>query len=83
MYFWVSVREPTGSSAALNDQPCPATKLVITPSAPIPAGTTYKVTVNYTGRPGVHVDGDGSTEGFFRNTTPAGDQMRKTVFTKS
>ena len=27
--------------------------------------------LNYTGRPGVHVDGDGSTEGWFRNNTPA------------
>ena len=52
---------------------CPANKLVITPAAPIPAGTDFKVTVNYTGRPGVHVDGDGPTEGWFRNNTPVGD----------
>ena len=46
--------------------PCPANKLVITPSAPIPSGATFDVVVNYTGRPGVHIDGDGSTEGWFR-----------------
>ncbi|HWK29710.1 MAG TPA: hypothetical protein VNS09_24300 [Solirubrobacter sp.] len=64
---------PTGTSAALQNQPCPATKLVITPSAPIPSGTDYKVTVNYTGRPGVYLDPDGSTEGWFRNNNPVGD----------
>ena len=58
---------PTGTSAALQGVQCPANKLVITPAAPIPAGTDYTVTVNYTGRPGVHVDGDGLTEGWFRN----------------
>ncbi len=58
--------------ADANNQ-CPANKLVITPSAPIPAGTQFKVTVNYTGRPGTHQDGDGSTEGWFRNDTPTGD----------
>ena len=46
---------------------------MITPSAPIPSGTEFKVTVEYTGRPGVHVDGDGSTEGWFRNNNPVGD----------
>jgi hypothetical protein len=64
---------PPGTSSSFAGQPCPATKLVITPSAPIPSGTTFKVTVNYTGRPGIHVDGDGSTEGFFRSNTPTGD----------
>ena len=33
------------------------------------------VTIDYTGRPGVHVDGDGSTEGWFRITT-AGNEGR-------
>ena len=46
---------------------------MITPSAPIPAGSDFKVVVNYTGRPGVHVDGDGATEGWFRNNNPVGD----------
>jgi len=64
---------PTGTGAALQGAQCPANKLVITPSAPIASGATFKVTINYTGRPGVHVDGDGSTEGWFRNNTPAGD----------
>ena len=45
---------------------CPANKLVITPPAPIRHGDTFTVTVNYTGRPGVHNDGDGTTEGWFR-----------------
>src|SRR5262252_7921441 len=45
---------------------CPANKLVITPSAPIRSGSVFTVTVSYTGRPGVHNDGDGTTEGWFR-----------------
>jgi hypothetical protein len=45
---------------------CPADKLVITPQAPIPDGHTFTITVNYTGTPGVHHDGDGSEEGWFR-----------------
>jgi hypothetical protein len=51
---------------SLNGTQCPANKLVITPSAPIPDGATFTVTVRYTGRPGVHQDGDGTTEGWFR-----------------
>jgi hypothetical protein len=58
---------------AQNGDPCPANKLVITPFQRIPAGAKFKVTVFYTGRPGVHTDGDGSTEGWFRNDTPPGD----------
>ena len=46
---------------------------MITPSAPIPAGADFKVQIKYVGRPGVHVDGDGATEGWFRNNTPVGD----------
>jgi len=63
---------PQTSGNSQNGTQCPANKLVITPSVPIPEGTTFTVTVNYSGRPGVHVDGDGSTEGWFRvNTTAA------------
>jgi hypothetical protein len=51
---------------ALDGTQCPANKLVITPSAPIGDGATFTVTVRYTGRPGVHNDGDGTTEGWFR-----------------
>ena len=51
---------------ALDGTQCPANKLVITPSAPLPDGATFTVTVGYTGRPGVHNDGDGTTEGWFR-----------------
>jgi Peptidase family M1 domain len=62
---------PTVGNNSQNGQQCPATKLVITPAAPIPDGTTFTVTVTYTGRPGVHPDGDGSTEGWFRVNTAA------------
>jgi len=65
--------EVTGGVNAQNGDQCPANKLVITPSSPIAAGTTLTVTVFYTGRPGVHTDGDGTTEGWFRNDTPPGD----------
>ncbi|HJZ35201.1 MAG TPA: M1 family aminopeptidase, partial [Solirubrobacterales bacterium] len=58
--------------AATGDQ-CPANKLVITPSAPIPAGEAFEVEVAYSGRPGVHTDGDGSVEGWFLSDEPAGD----------
>ncbi len=64
----------TGDDVNADDgKPCPATKLVITPSRRIRAQATFTVTVFYTGRPGVHTDGDGSTEGWFRNDTPPGD----------
>ena len=58
---------------AQNGQQCPANKLVITPAAPITDGSRFTVTVYYTGRPGVHTDGDGTTEGWFRSNQPAGD----------
>jgi aminopeptidase N len=58
---------------AQDGTPCPATKLVITPLRPIRSGATFVVAVHYTGRPGVHLDGDGSTEGWFRSNNPAGD----------
>ncbi len=59
---------PNTDAAAdsLDGTQCPANKLVITPSAPIRNGATFTVTVRYTGRPGVHQDGDGTTEGWFR-----------------
>ena len=56
-----------------NGQQCPANKLVITPSAPIASGSDFTVRVDYTGRPGVHTDGDGTTEGWFRSNQPRGD----------
>jgi hypothetical protein len=58
---------------AQNGEACPATKLVVTPAEPLPDGTVFRVTVAYTGRPGVHLDGDGSTEGWFRSDEPPGD----------
>src|SRR5215472_6706088 len=51
---------------SLDGTQCPANKLVITPQAPIQSGATFTVVVNYTGRPGVHNDGDGTTEGWFQ-----------------
>ncbi len=51
---------------SLNGTQCPANKLVITPTAPLRNGSQFTVTVSYTGRPGVHNDGDGTTEGWFR-----------------
>jgi Peptidase family M1 domain len=65
--------EVTGGVNAQNGDQCPANKLVITPFRSIPAGTSFTVTVFYTGRPGVHTDGDGTTEGWFRNDSPPGD----------
>jgi hypothetical protein len=52
---------------SLDGTQCPANKLVITPSAPVSSGSRFTVTVRYTGRPGVHNDGDGTTEGWFRS----------------
>jgi peptidase M1-like protein len=55
---------------SLDGTQCPANKLVITPASPIQSGTTFTVQIAYTGRPGVHNDGDGTTEGWFRNSQP-------------
>ncbi|HEX4688752.1 MAG TPA: M1 family aminopeptidase [Nocardioides sp.] len=68
-----SPQPTTGDDNAQNGEPCPATKLVITPEQPLHNGTVFQVSVAYTGRPGVHLDGDGSTEGWFRSNNPAGD----------
>ena len=68
-----SPQPTTGDDNAQNGEPCPATKLVITPEQPLHNGTVFQVGVAYTGRPGVHLDGDGSTEGWFRSNNPAGD----------
>jgi hypothetical protein len=53
---------------SLNGTQCPANKLVVTPQTPIKDGATFTVTVSYTGRPGLHNDGDGTTEGWFRSS---------------
>ncbi len=63
---------PAGKES-LNGTQCPANKLVITPGQPIADGSVFRVTVAYTGRPGVHNDGDGTTEGWFRSNQPTGD----------
>jgi Peptidase family M1 domain len=69
--------ELTSTSAAdqnsRNGTQCPANKLVIMPGAPIGDGAVFSVTVAYTGRPGAHNDGDGTTEGWFRSNQPQGD----------
>ncbi len=41
------------------------------PPHPSQAAPTFIVTIDYTGRPGVYNDGDGTTEGWFRSNTPA------------
>src|SRR6516162_9343229 len=64
------LRNPGVPPDSLDGTQCPANKLVITPPAPIGSGSVFTVTVGYTGRPGVHNDGDGTTEGWFR--APAG-----------
>ncbi len=58
---------------SMNGTQCPANKLVITPARAIRDGATFTVTVAYTGRPGVHNDGDGTTEGWFASDVPPGD----------
>jgi hypothetical protein len=65
--------EKASKRNAQNGQQCPANKLVITPSSPLASGSAFTVTVAYTGRPGVHTDGDGTTEGWFRSDNPVGD----------
>ncbi len=57
---------PEGSSTSLYGTQCPANKLVITPSTPIPNGSAFAVEVDYAGQPGVHTDGDGTDEGWFK-----------------
>ena len=61
----LSSTSPAGKDS-LDGTQCPANKLVITPAQPVSDGSVFAVTVNYTGRPGVHNDGDGTTEGWFR-----------------
>src|SRR5215470_1953366 len=60
------LRNTSVPADSLDGTQCPANKLVITPPAPIRSGSVFAVTVSYTGRPGVHNDGDGTTEGWFR-----------------
>jgi hypothetical protein len=58
--------DTNAAANSLNGTQCPANKLVITPKTPIRDGSAFTVKVSYTGRPGVHNDGDGTTEGWFR-----------------
>jgi hypothetical protein len=64
---------PQDSAHALDGTQCPANKMVITPASHIASGAGFTVEIAYTGRPGVHEDGDGTTEGWFRSNSPAGD----------
>lgn len=50
---------------SLDGTQCPANKLVITPARPVRDKSAFTVVVHYTGRPGEHNDGDGTTEGWF------------------
>ena len=52
-------------AGALDGTQCPADKLVIMPASPIRDGVLFTVVGSYTGRPGVHNGGGGSTEGWF------------------
>ena len=52
-------------ASSMDGTPCPANKLVITPGRPIRDGAEVSVRIDYTGRPGIHTDGDGTTEGWF------------------
>lgn len=64
---------PNAKPDSLDGTQCPKNKLVIKPAHPLRSGARFTVTVAYTGRPGVHEDGDGTTEGWFRSNKPAGD----------
>ena len=64
---------PAGNDAAQQGVQCGETKLVITPAQPIPAGTNFKVVVNYVGQPGIRVNPSLGNEGWFKSNTPAGD----------
>jgi hypothetical protein len=55
---------------SLDGTQCPADKLVITPRKPLSAGLAFTVDVYYSGHPGLHYDGDGTNEGWYR--TPDG-----------
>ncbi len=61
-----SLPSPNAPANSLNGTQCPANKLVIVPAHPIRKGARFHVQVSYVGRPGVHTDGDGFTEGWFR-----------------
>lgn len=56
---------PVSPDPADSGQPCPANKLVITPTAPIQAGDEFEVRIEYAGQPGVYTDGGGEAEGWF------------------
>ena len=64
---------PAGNNATQQGVQCGETKLVITPAQPIPAGTNFKVVVNYVGQPGIRVNPSLGNEGWFKSNTPAGD----------
>jgi hypothetical protein len=64
---------PAGNGASQQNVPCGETKLVITPAQPIPAGTTFKVKVNYVGQPGIRVNPSLGNEGWFKSNNPAND----------
>ncbi|MDA0162361.1 M1 family aminopeptidase [Solirubrobacter ginsenosidimutans] len=64
---------PINNNASSQGAACGDTKLVITPAQPIPAGTTFKVVINYTGQPGIRSNPSLGNEGWFKNNSPAGE----------
>ena len=72
-YYTVSSVKVNGVDATWtrdDDLPNYKMKLVVTPAAGIPNGSTFHVVVAYSGTPQNFVDSDGSLEGFMR-TTPS------------
>ncbi len=72
---------PKEGRHARDGELCPETKLVITPTRPIPEGSRFEVRVDYTGRPGTHRGANGGRDGWWRtrggavvNTEPLGNQ---------
>ena len=72
-YYTVSSIKVNGVDATWtrdDDLPNYKMKLVVTPAAGIPNGSTFHVVIAYSGTPQNFVDSDGSLEGFMR-TTPS------------
>ncbi len=77
-YYTVSSVKVNGVDATWtrdDDLPNYKMKLVVTPAAGIPNGSTFHVVVAYSGTPQNFVDSDNSLEGFMR-TTPSIAAMR-------
>jgi hypothetical protein len=64
---------PINNNASSQGATCGKTKLVITPAQPIPAGTTFTVSIAYVGQPGIRSNPSLGNEGWFKNNSPAGE----------